>query len=210
MAIDGNERYNWVKYLYIDDPVSSLDDNHAIAIGAHLAQIIKREDNNINTIISTHHGLFYNVMCNELGSANAYFMKKLITSEGYSLISMRDTPFFHHIVMAQTLYKAAETGNLYTYHFNILRNLMEKTAAFYGFSDFKVCLSPEKDDTDGVIYDRMINIMSHGNYSIFDPTEMQEENKVYFSKLVRRFLDTYRFNEKLFNELDKGENYGNK
>ena len=68
----------------------------------------------------------------------------------------------------------------------------------------------EKDDTDGVIYDRMINIMSHGNYSIFDPTEMQEENKVYFSKLVRRFLDTYRFNEKLFNELDKGENYGNK
>ena len=137
-------------------------------------------------------------------------MKKLITSEGYSLISMRDTPFFHHIVMAQTLYKAAETGNLYTYHFNILRNLMEKTAAFYGFSDFKVCLSPEKDDTDGVIYDRMINIMSHGNYSIFDPTEMQEENKVYFSKLVRRFLDTYRFNEKLFNELDKGENYGNK
>ena len=210
MAIDGNERYNWVKYLYIDDPVSSLDDNHAIAIGAHLAQIIKREDNNINTIISTHHGLFYNVMCNELGSANAYFMKKLITSEGYSLISMRDTPFFHHIVMAQTLYKAAETGNLYTYHFNILRNLMEKTAAFYGFSDFKVCLSPEKDDTDGVIYDRMINIMSHGNYSIFDPTEMQEENKVYFSKLVRRFLDTYRFNEKLFNELDKVENYGNK
>ena len=87
---------------------------------------------------------------------------------------------------------------------------MEKTAAFYGFSDFKVCLSPEKDDTDGVIYDRMINIMSHGNYSIFDPTEMQEENKVYFSKLVRRFLDTYRFNEELFNELDKGENYGNK
>ena len=64
MAIDGNEKYKWVKYLYIDDPVSSLDDNHAILIGAHLAQILKREDNKIKTLISTHHGLFYNVMCN--------------------------------------------------------------------------------------------------------------------------------------------------
>ena len=54
----------------------------------------------------------------------------------------------------------------------------------------------------------MINIMSHGNYSIFDPTEMQEENKIHFSKLVHRFLGTYKFNDKLFNELDKGEVYG--
>lgn len=208
MSIDGNERYKWVKYLYIDDPVSSLDDNHAISIGAHLAQILKREDNKIKTIISTHHGLFYNVMCNELGSANAFFLKKLITNDGYSLISMRDTPFFHHVIMAHTLHKAVEIEQLYTYHFNILRNLMEKTAAFYGFSDFRECLTPDKEDEDGIIYDRMINIMSHGNYSIFDPTEMQEENKIHFSKLVHRFLGTYKFNDKLFNELDKGEVYG--
>ena len=210
MAIDGNEKYKWVKYLYIDDPVSSLDDNHAILIGAHLAQILKREDNKIKTLISTHHGLFYNFMCNELGSANAFFLKKLATKEGYSLISMRDTPFFHHVVMAHTIYKAVETEKLYTYHFNILRNLMEKTAAFYGFSDYKLCMAPEKDDVGGVIYDRMVNIMNHGNYSIFDPVEMQEENKEHFSKLVRRFLATYKFNSKLFNELEKGEEYGNK
>lgn len=86
---------------------------------------------------------------------------------------------------------------------------MEKTAAFYGFSDFRACLSPDKEDKDGIIYDRMINIMSHGNYSIFDPTEMQEENKMHFSNLVKRFLETYKFNRKLFNELDKGEAYGN-
>lgn len=209
MAIDGNERYKWVEYLYIDDPVSSLDDNHAISIGAHLAQILKREDNKIKTIISTHHGLFYNVMCNELGTAYAFFMKKLNTNAGYSLISMRDTPFFHHVIMAHTLYKAVQSEQLFTYHFNMLRNLMEKTAAFYGFSDFRACLSPDKEDKDGIIYDRMINIMSHGNYSIFDPTEMQEENKMHFSNLVKRFLETYKFNRKLFNELDKGEAYGN-
>ena len=209
MAIDGNDRYKWVKYLYIDDPVSSLDDNHAIAIGAHLAQILKSEGNEIKTIISTHHGLFYNVMCNELGSANSFFFKKLVTTDGYSLISMKDTPFFHHVIMAHSLHKAVEIDQLYTYHFNILRNLMEKTAAFYGFSEFGACLTPDKDDADGIIYTRMINIMSHGNYSIFDPTEMQDENKMHFSKLVNRFLGTYKFNNELFNELDKGETYGN-
>ena len=62
--------------------MSSLDDNHAISIGAHLAQILKREDNKIKTIISTHHGLFYNVMCNELGTAYAFFMIKLNTNAG--------------------------------------------------------------------------------------------------------------------------------
>lgn len=86
---------------------------------------------------------------------------------------------------------------------------MEKTAAFYGFSDYKLCMTPDESDVDGVIYDRMVNIMNHGNYSIFDPVEMQEENKGHFSKLVRRFLTTYKFNKKLFGELEKGEEYGN-
>ena len=85
---------------------------------------------------------------------------------------------------------------------------MEKTAAFYGYSDYKLCMTPEKDDVGGVIYDRMVNIMNHGNYSIFDPVEMQEENKEHFSKLVRRFLTIYKFNSNLFKELEKGEEYG--
>ena len=31
-VIDGLEAYAWVKYLYIDDPITSLDDNNAIAV----------------------------------------------------------------------------------------------------------------------------------------------------------------------------------
>jgi hypothetical protein len=30
LAMDGAEAYSWVKYLYIDDPISSLDDNGRI------------------------------------------------------------------------------------------------------------------------------------------------------------------------------------
>ena len=66
LAVDGNEAYQWVKYIYIDDPISSLDEHNAIAVGNQLAQLMKQEDHTIKTMISSHHTLFFNVMWNEL------------------------------------------------------------------------------------------------------------------------------------------------
>lgn len=75
LAIDSESEdsaYSWVKYIYIDDPISSLDDNNAITIASHLAQLLKKEDNKKKIVISTHHTLFFNVMCNELGCVDIY------------------------------------------------------------------------------------------------------------------------------------------
>lgn len=59
LAMDADiEAYQWVKYLYIDDPISSLDEHNAIAVANHLAQLLKRQDNRLKTVISTHHTLF--------------------------------------------------------------------------------------------------------------------------------------------------------
>ena len=66
LAMDGAEPYQWVKYIYIDDPVSSLDEHNAIAVGNHLAQFLKRKDHSIKAVISSHHTLFFNVLWNEL------------------------------------------------------------------------------------------------------------------------------------------------
>jgi wobble nucleotide-excising tRNase len=43
LAMDGQEAYQWVKYIYIDDPVSSLDEHNAIAVASHLAQLLRKE-----------------------------------------------------------------------------------------------------------------------------------------------------------------------
>lgn len=45
---------------------------------------------------------------------------------------------------------------------------------------------------------RLINILSHGNYSLYEPQEMLEENKAYFKKILDDFLGRYPFNRKLF------------
>ena len=44
MALDKEEGspYEWVRNIYIDDPISSLDDNYAIAVANHLGQLLKR------------------------------------------------------------------------------------------------------------------------------------------------------------------------
>lgn len=63
LTIDETEAYDWVKYIYIDDPISSLDDNNAIAVATDLSQLIQRGIGKKKVIISSHHGLFFNVMC---------------------------------------------------------------------------------------------------------------------------------------------------
>ncbi|MCZ6802692.1 MAG: AAA family ATPase [Proteobacteria bacterium] len=211
-ATDEEEAYAWVKYLYIDDPISSLDDNNAIAVASHLAQLLKNQDR-VKAVISSHHTLFFNVMWNELngrGNNNPlqpYFLSADNSSHGYTLRYTNDTPFFHHVALLKQLHEAAESGLLYTYHFNILRNILEKTACFHGFKKFSACIKKDNDDPEDIVHVRMVNILSHGNYSLFEPMEMLDENKQYFKKILSDFMDNYRFNPELFPEQVEETNH---
>lgn len=209
LAVDADEdsAYNWVKYIYIDDPVSSLDDNNVIAVAAHLAHLLKSSNGKIKAIISSHHALFFNVMWNSLnerGKDNPlqpYFLSCDKGSGSYTLRYTNETPFFHHVALLKQLHEAVETDLLYTYHFNILRSILEKTATFHGFKNFSACIKQDADDEDGILHARLINVLSHGNYSLFEPREMLEENKQYFKKILNDFMTNYRFNPELFPEL---------
>lgn len=205
LAMDkGIEAYSWVKYVYIDDPISSLDENNAVAVGHHLAQLLKDKENPLKTVISSHHTLFFNVMHNEfhrVKGTKPYFLSKNKITETYTLKDTGDTPFFYHVAMLAELHKAAKTGELYTYHFNMLRIILEKTASFHGYKGFANCIQKEEDDPEGVLHTRLINILNHGNYSLYEPKEMLQENKDIFQKIFNNFLQNYNFNTALFPEL---------
>lgn len=199
LALDGAEAYRWVKYIYIDDPISSLDEHNAIAVANHLAQMLKRGDNRLKAVISTHHTLFFNVLYNELGRAKKYFLSKGTLANSCLLREQDDdTPLFHHVATLTELYEAAQSGRLYTYHFNMLRAVLEKTASFHGYRNFSACIRRDEDDPDGILHARLLNILSHGNYSLYEPQEMLEENKRYFRKILYDFLNRHPFNPALF------------
>jgi len=203
LVMDGAEAYSWVKYIYIDDPISSLDENNAIAVASNLAQLLKNQNSQLKTIISSHHTLFFNVLCNELSNAKKYFLSKDKTTDIYSLRDTGDTPFFQHVAMLTELCQAQQSGKLYTYHFNMLRSLLEKSASFHGFKSFSACIKQDNNDPDGVLHARLINILSPGNYSLYEPREMLEENKAYFKKILDDFMSRYPFNPELFPNLSE-------
>lgn len=203
LAIDEQEAYAWVKYLYIDDPISSLDDNNAIAVASHLAQLLSKKDNKIKVVLSSHHTLFFNVMWNELGQtkkAQPFFLSKEEVTGLYTLRYTGATPFFHHVALLKQLKEAADSGELYTYHFNMLRGILEKAASFHGFKNFSACIKQGHDDPDGILHARMVNVLSHGDYSLFEPMQMLDENKQYFKTILNEFMANYRFNPDLFPE----------
>jgi hypothetical protein len=198
LAVDEQESYNWVKYIYIDDPISSLDDNNAIAVAHHLAKLLKGTETDVKTYISTHHALFFNVLCNEFRGSKRFILKKVIN--GYELKDTTDTPFIYHISFIQELKKAVNEDRLFTYHFSLLRTILEKAANFHGFTKFSDCMQIDDEDEDGELHSRLVNILNHGGYSLFEPLEMVEENKRYFKQIFNNFLTNYKFNEELFAE----------
>lgn len=103
LVIDKAESYEWVKYIYVDDPISSLDDNNAIAVDSHLAALMKGEG--VKVIVSSHHTLFFNVLCNEISRAEQLFLQKSKDNATYILKDTTKTPFFHHVALLKELKK---------------------------------------------------------------------------------------------------------
>ncbi|MEJ2899208.1 AAA family ATPase [Acinetobacter sp. NS-4] len=194
LAIDKQEAYDWVKYIYIDDPISSLDENNVIALASDLAKLLRTCEDKIKVVISTHHGLFFNIMNNELKKHDhkCYFLYKNKHTNEYQLQSTGDTPFFYHVAMLKELKDASDANpcRLYTYHFNILRSIMEKTASFFGFDDFSSCVSGIENE---VLFSRALNLLSHGKYSAYEPQAMGLDTQQLFKNILYAFLQRYPF-----------------
>ena len=88
---------------------------------------------------------------------------------------------------------AVDSDKINTYHFNMLRSILEKTSTFFGYDDFSKCIHGVEDE---VLYSRALNLLSHGKYSIYEPVEMGDDNKILFIKILRAFLDKYKFDYK--------------
>ena len=130
-------------------------------------------------------------MYNELKTSKCtqYFLHNN-DPHGYTVQKTNDTPFFHHVALLSEMKQVSISGKIKTYHFNMLRSVLEKTATFFGFSDFSDCIKGIEDE---VLYTRALNLLSHGKYSVYEPVEMSEDNKNLFKNILRVFLKKYQF-----------------
>ena len=116
--------FDRLEYVFVDDPVSSLDENHLIQLAVELAQLIKSNKSAVKFVITTHNPLFYNVLSNEFNRKN-YFEKYRLEKQAdgtYQLVPHpNDSPFSYHLYLLAELEKAVSTGQVHKYHFNFLR-----------------------------------------------------------------------------------------
>jgi hypothetical protein len=180
LALDGAEAYKWVEHVYIDDPISSLDEHNAIVVGNHLVQLYREAQRPIRTVVSTHHALFFNVLHfelhNHVGKPSQYILKRDRRTDGYLLAEQAgDTPQFYHVAALADLWLVAQSGQAKTFNFNILRTILEKTALFLGHRHFSSCIKTAADDADGILHQRFVDLLSHGKYSMYEPAEMGDD-----------------------------------
>ena len=193
--------YDWVKYVYIDDPISSLDEHNTITVASDLASIIKGTKNGVKFLISTHHGLFFNIMFNELKGKRApddnndirrkaYILHRLNDTLSYTLQDTAESPFLHHVAALAELKAASKSGKISQHHFNLLRSILEKTAIFFGSQHISTCFNglPKK-----ALYARILNVRSHAKYSVFEAEPIHAADKKMFREILAAFLDRYQF-----------------
>ena len=195
------DKFDNLEYIFIDDPVSSLDENHLIELAVNIAETIKSCKSDLKFIVTTHNPLFYNVLCNEFNSASkttGYKPKHMdkrrlekLNDGTFSLIEQKDdSPFSYHLHLLSELEKVIESGDICKYHFNFLRNILEKTSTFLGYSKWQELL-PE--DSREAYFNRIINLSSHAKFSSEETTPIQDNDKRVLSEIVRNIKNEYKF-----------------
>ena len=189
------DQFNQLEYVFIDDPVSSLDENHLIELAVDLAKLVKSSRSELKFIITTHNPLFYNVLHNEFKDAKfkKYLLNKHDNGEYDLAPQSNDSPFSYHLYLKAELEKAIQTGQLHKYHFNFLRNILEKTSTFLGYEKWGDLLPNAGDGRSNPYETRVINISSHSRHAGEEVTELTDDDKRVLRYLVEQMNETYHF-----------------
>ncbi len=200
---DEDNPYDWVEYVYIDDPISSLDEHNAVKVAHDLTDMLAGSRETLRVVISTHHVLFYNVIANQFRKkASKLYLTKGDDHETYRLESLGSVPPFHHLSTLVELSRVQDGAQLNTQHFNMLRRVLEQTAAFFGYESWDECLNPKKGETEKAFQKRLLDLSSHGDYLIFQSSMIDDKMRTQFRVIFEQFRANFPFNNALFSNDD--------
>lgn len=184
-------QFDNLNYIFIDDPVTSLDDNHLIQMAVDLAEVIRKSESELKFIITTHNPIFYNVLYNEINKKKCYMLERL--EDGTFDLSEKKSDsnknFSYHLHLKAILEEAVANDNIEKFHFTLLGNLYEKTASFLGFPRWSELLPENKE----AYYNRIIQFTSHStlaNEIVAEPTPQEKQT---VKLLLEHLINNYGF-----------------
>jgi len=217
------------QYLFIDDPVSSLDDNNIFITAFLLLELLKKNRDTHKIIITTHHmGIFsilqdwlrkgensksfkwtkwketenisengQKIIVREKQEVNKYLVRFLEFKNGeYNLVGDKRGIHLYHLLLLKILQDAKNKDELSTYHFALLRQVLECISSFLGSARFSSVLDiiyPEETDEVISFKTDVINAISH--YKIYTQkiALLNDDNKKLLSHTLQRLIDHFHF-----------------
>lgn len=191
VANRSTDAFNNLEYVFIDDPVSSLDENHLIELAVNLAGLIKSSKSDLKFIITTHSPLFYNVLFNEFSNKACYMLERF--EDGSFALTEKNgdsnKSFSYHLHLKQTIEQAIADNKVERYHFTLLRNLYEKSASFLGYPRWSELLPDDKQ----LYLNRVIQFTSHSTLSNETVAEPTQAEKATVKLLLDHLKSNYGF-----------------
>ena len=188
--------FDKLKYIIIDDPVSSMDDTRIITIALAISKLLEKvkslTGHKLGILITTHHTLFFNVLHSRSDKTrNDYVLSRI--NNIYSLKEQKKaSPFAYHHEIIQEIQQAINEDKLKKYHFNLFRCLLEKTANFLGYQDNWSILIQDEKVRD--LLAKTINHYSHNQLSETESPIVEQEDKELFENSFNGFIKNCKWN----------------
>lgn len=187
-------------HFFIDDPVSSLDDHNIFVTSATLYDLIETHFQKCKLIITTHHIGLFSILSDLLtkGEKSARFKKatELFMLSGKSgdltLETCKNDVFLYHLRLLQLLEKAQQENAIRSYHFALLRQILENVASFLGVGRVGYVLE-QIGITDAEEINAKVNILSHKKVYYYESDELVPDNLETFEKIFNGLKKKYNF-----------------
>lgn len=187
------------KHIFIDDPVSSLDEHNIFVTAESIFELIEAHYLKKRIIITTHHIGLFSILFDKLkkGEKSGRYNKLtkpfiLAMQDGnLTLNSLTNDVFLFHLHLMQTLDSAIKT-ELYAYHFVLLRQLLENISSFLGVGRLNYVLEQIQIENVREVGE-IINSLSHKNAYRLQFNKMAEAEETIFKDVFQKIQNKYGF-----------------
>lgn len=186
-------------HIFIDDPVSSLDEHNIYVTAETVFQQIERHYLKKKIIITTHHIGLFSILADRLKKGEKsdryknltkiFFLKNI--DGAYALRTPRNSVFLFHLHLLQILEEASR-DQLYTHHVVMLRQALENIASFFGRGNIGYTLAQIgiKDHENAA---NVINSLSHKDAYYYQSDLMPPAVEAVFRDVFAKLLEKYKF-----------------
>ena len=188
------------RHIFIDDPVSSLDDHNIFVTTSTLYDLIEKHCDERKIIIATHHVGLFSVLCSWLkkGEKSDRYRSKTkasILSGKHGEVSLethKGDVFLYHLRVLQLLKQAQKKNDIQAHHFALLRQLLESVSSFLGVGRISYALERIGfEDAEEIA--RIVNALAHKNVYYYESDLLAPDDLALFNKIYEKLNTQFAF-----------------